>query len=51
GEDKPLLPVPPVLAVREHRQVGHAAPGRCGAFETCPKREKQSHDFSVWEER
>ncbi|KFR09632.1 hypothetical protein N306_04899, partial [Opisthocomus hoazin] len=50
GEDKPLLPVPPVLAVWRRREVRHTAPG-CDAFETCPKREKQSHDFRVWEER
>ncbi|KFV48426.1 hypothetical protein N328_06892, partial [Gavia stellata] len=54
GEDKPLLPVPPILAVRRHWEVRHAAAGRvpaCDAFETHPKREKQSHDFSIWEER
>lgn len=27
GEDEPLLPVPPVLAVRQHWEVRHATPG------------------------
>ncbi|KFW09519.1 hypothetical protein N327_05705, partial [Fulmarus glacialis] len=53
GEDEPLLPVPPVLAIWRCREVRHTTPGRvpCDAFETRPKREKQSHDFSIWEER
>lgn len=31
GEDKSLLPVPPVLSVWQHREVWNAAPGRVPA--------------------